>query len=146
MCSIPSERSSNPELSIHSGVLANVAGVEKIDDYTVKFVLNKPQASFLVKTLERSSGRHDHRQQAAIEEEGPERYGLFPIGTGPFKVTENLVGQSLVIEKFEDYYDPERPKLDKITFIPIPEPEPLAAAIEAGDVQLMAATPGGGID
>src|SRR5690606_31784528 len=70
------ERSSNPELSIHSGVLANVAGVEKIDDYTVKFVLNKPQASFLVKTLERSSGRAmTIVNKRAIEEEGPERYG-----------------------------------------------------------------------
>jgi len=136
------ERSSNPELSIHSGVLVNVAGVEKIDDYTVKFVLNKPQASFLVKTLERSSGRAmTIVNKRAIEEDGPERFGLFPIGTGPFKVTENLVGQSLVIEKFEDYYDPERPKLDKITFIPIPEPEPLAAAIEAGDIQLIGGNP-----
>jgi len=135
-------RSSNPELSIHSGVLANVTGVEKVDDYTVKFVLGKPQASFLVKTLERASGRAmTIVNKRAIEEEGPEKYGLFPIGTGPFKVTENLIGQSLVIEKFEDYYDPERPKLDKITFIPIPEPEPLAAAIEAGDVHLIGGNP-----
>ena len=51
------ERSKNPELSIHAGVLANVMGVEKLSDYRVKFMLGAPQASFLVKTLERSSGR-----------------------------------------------------------------------------------------
>ncbi len=136
------ERSSNPELSIHSGVLTNVTSVEKVDDYTVKFTLSAPQASFLVKTLERASGRAmTIVNKRSIEEDGPENYGLFPIGTGPFKVTENLLGQSTVIEKFADYYDPERPKLDKVTFIPIPEPEPLAAALEAGDIQLIGGNP-----
>ncbi len=136
------ERSSNPELSIHSGVLTNVTSVEKVDDYTVKFMLSAPQASFLVKTLERASGRAmTIVNKRSIEEDGPENYGLFPIGTGPFKVTENLLGQSTVIEKFADYYDPERPKLDKVTFIPIPEPEPLAAALEAGDIQLIGGNP-----
>ena len=73
----------------------------------------------------------------AIEEMGLEEYGLKPVGTGPFKVTEHQLGQGVTLERFEDYYDPERPHLDKITFIPIPEPEPLAAAIEAGDIQLI---------
>jgi ABC-type transport system substrate-binding protein len=131
-------RSKDPEQSIHTAVLANMTEVQKVDDLTVKLILEKPQASLLVKTLERSSGRAmTIISQRALEEMGPEQYGLTPIGTGPFKVTEHQLGQSVVIEKFEDYYDPERPKLDKITFIPIPEAEPLAAAIEAGDIQLI---------
>ena len=131
-------RSKDPELSIHSSVLANVGSIEKIDDLTVKFIMDQPQASFLVKTLERSSGRAmTIVSQKAIEEMGLEQYGLTPVGTGPFKVTSHELGQSLVLEKFENYYDPERPKLDKITIIPIPEPEPLGAALEAGDIHLI---------
>jgi ABC-type transport system substrate-binding protein len=131
-------RSKDPEQSIHSGVLTNMTDVQKVDDFTVKLILEKPQASLLVKTLERSSGRAmTIVSQHALEEMGPEQYGLTPVGTGPFRVTEHQLGQGVVIEKFEDYYDPERPILDKVTFIPIPEPEPLAAAIEAGDIQLI---------
>jgi peptide/nickel transport system substrate-binding protein len=131
-------RSKDPAQSIHSGNLVNVADVQKIDDFTVKLVLSSPQASLLVKTLERSSGRAMTMvNQRAIEEMGLEQYGLTPVGTGPFMVTEHQLGQALVIEKFADYFDPERPLLDKITFIPIPEPEPLAAAIETGDIQLI---------
>jgi ABC-type transport system substrate-binding protein len=131
-------RSKDPEQSIHSSVIANVTAVEKVDDLTVKLILEKPQASLLVKTLERSSGRAmTIVNQRAFEEMGPEQYGLTPVGTGPFRVTEHQLGQGVVIEKFEDYYDADRPKLDKVTFIPIPEPEPLAAAIEAGDIQLI---------
>lgn len=131
-------RSKDPEQSVHSSVLANVASIEKIDDLTVKFIMDKPQASFLVKTLERSSGRAmTIVSQKAIDEMGLEQYGLTPVGTGPFKVTSHELGQSLVLERNENYYDSERPKLDKITIIPIPEPEPLAAAIEAGDIHLI---------
>jgi ABC-type transport system substrate-binding protein len=131
-------RSKDPEQSIHSAALVNVADVQAVDDLTVKLILENPQASLLVKTLERSSGRAmTIVSRNALEEMGPEQYGLAPIGTGPFKVTDHQLGQGVTIERFENYYDPERPKLDKITFIPIPEPEPLAAAIEAGDIQLI---------
>jgi ABC-type transport system substrate-binding protein len=131
-------RSKDPEQSIHSAVLANMLDVQKVDDMTVKLVLENPQASLLVKTLERSSGRAmTIVSQRAIEELGLEQYGLTPVGTGPFRVTEHQLGQGVTIERFPDYYDPERPKLEKVTFLPIPEPEPLAAAIESGDIQLI---------
>lgn len=131
-------RSKDPEQSIHSSALANVDSCEKIDDHTVKFIMGKPQASFITKTLERASGRAlTIVSKKAIEELGLEQYALTPVGTGPFRVTSHALGQSLVLEKFANYYDPERPKLDKVTILPISEPEPLAAAIEAGDIQLI---------
>ncbi len=136
------ERSSDPEQSIHAGVLTNVTSVEAKDDYTVKFVLAQPQASFLTKTLERASGRAmTIVNRRAIEEMGLDQYGLMPVGTGPYKVTQHQLGQGVVLEKYDDYFDSERPVLDKITYIPIPEPEPLAAALEAGDIQLIGGNP-----
>lgn len=135
-------RSKDPEQSIHSGVLTNVNALEVIDDFTVKFVLDAPQASFLVKALERSSGRAmTIVNQRAIEEMGLQDYGLSPVGTGPFMVTKHVLGQGVTLEKFADYYDSERPKLDMVTIIPIIEPEPLAAALEADDIQLIGGNP-----
>ncbi len=131
-------RSNDPEKSIHSRVLSNVAEVVKLDDHKVKIVLMAPQASFLVKTLERSSGRAmTIVSRGALESMGEAQYGLAPVGTGPFRVTFHQLGQGVVLERNADYYDPERPKLDKVTILPIPDPEPLAAAIEAGDVDLI---------
>ena len=51
------DRSKDPDKSIHSRVIGNVAELIKLNDHEVKFILNAPQASFLTKTLERSSGR-----------------------------------------------------------------------------------------
>ena len=131
-------RSKDPDQSIFSGNLVNVSDVVKVDELTVKLVLVKPQASLLVKTLERASGRAmTIVNQRAISEMGLEQYGLTPVGTGPFKVTAHDLGQGVTIERFDKYYDASRPMLDKVTFLPINEPEPLAAAIEAGDIQLI---------
>ena len=131
-------RSKNPKESIHSRVIANVEKLDKLGDHKVKFILTAPQASFLVKTLERSSGRAmTIVSRGALESMGKSQYGLTPVGTGPFRITFHELGQGVVLERNEDYYDPDRPKLDKVTITPIADPEPLAAALEAGDVDLI---------
>ena len=40
------------------------------------------------------------------------------VGTGPFRVTDHTLGQSITLEKFDKYHDPERPKLDKVVIKP----------------------------
>ena len=135
-------RSKDPAQSIHSRVLDNVVAVDKIDAYTVQFTLARPQASFLGKTLERSSGRAmTIVSRGGLDQLGTAQYGLTPVGTGPFRVTEHQLGQGVVLEKFADYYDPERPKLDKVVIKPVIDAEPLAAAMEAGDIQLIGGNP-----
>ena len=135
-------RSKDPKQSIQSSVLAGVDSVDKIDDYTVRFNLSAPQASFLVKVTERASGRAlAIVNQRALKEMGTAGYGLKPVGTGPFMVTAHQLGQGVELAKFDKYYDPTRPKLDRVTITPISEPEALAAAIEAGDIQLIGGNP-----
>ncbi len=79
-------RSKDPEQSIHSRVIANVSDLQKLNDYEVKFSLNKPQASFLTKALERASGRAmTIVSRGALEVMGSAQYGLAPVGTGPLQ-------------------------------------------------------------
>jgi len=135
-------RSKDPKQSIQSSVLAGVDSVDKLDDHTVRFNLKAPQASFLVKVTERSSGRAlAIVNQRALKEMGAAAYGLKPVGTGPFMVTAHQLGQGVELAKFDKYYDPSRPKLDRVSITPISEPEALAAAIEAGDIQLIGGNP-----
>ncbi len=136
------QRSKDPAQSIHSRVLDNVVAVDKIDALTVRFTLAQPQASFLGKTLERSSGRAmTIVSRGALDQMGTAQYGLTPVGTGPFRVTEHQLGQGVELERFDRYYDPERPKLERVDIQPIIDAEPLAAALEAGDIQLIGGNP-----
>jgi ABC-type transport system substrate-binding protein len=131
-------RSRDPKQSFHSRVLSNVVEVSRITDYKVRIKLKAPQASFLVKTLERSSGRAmTIVSRGALASMGKVQYGLMPVGTGPFKITYHKLGQGVKLERNTNYYDPDRPMLDKVTITPVSDPEPLAAAIEAGDVDLI---------
>ena len=136
------QRSRDPAKSIHSQVLVNVVDVAKVDDLTVRFKLSRPQASFLVKTTERASGRAmTIVNRRALDELGEAQYALTPVGTGPFRVAEHNLGQAVRLAAFEDYYDPSRPKLERVNIRPIPEVEPLAAALEAGDIQIVGGNP-----
>ncbi|MFK7869326.1 MAG: ABC transporter substrate-binding protein [Roseobacter sp.] len=135
-------RSSDPEQSIHSRVIANVANLEKLNDFEVKFTLKQPQASFLTKALERASGRAmTIVSRGGLEALGKAQYGLTPVGTGPYQITSHQQGQSVILEKFANYYDPDRAKIDKITITPVDGTEPLAAALEAGDIQYVGGNP-----
>ncbi len=135
-------RSKDPKNSLHSRVVADITAMEKITDHKLRIKLKAPSASFLVKTLERSSGRAmTIVSRGGIEKLGLPQYGLTPVGTGPFKVTEHTLGQGLTLERFDHYYDPERPKLDKVIIKPIIDAEPLAAAIEANDIQIIGGNP-----
>jgi ABC-type transport system substrate-binding protein len=135
-------RSKDPAQSIHTQVLVNVVGAEAVDPLTVRFKLARPQASFLVKTTERSSGRAlTIVNRRALEEMGEAQYGLTPVGTGPFRVVDHSLGQPVTLEAFENYYDPERPKLERVIVRPILEAEPLGAALEAGDIQIIGGAP-----
>jgi peptide/nickel transport system substrate-binding protein len=135
-------RSKDPAQSIQTQVLVNVMDVVKVDDLTVRFKLARPQASFLVKTTERSSGRAmTIVNRRALEEQGAAQYGLAPVGTGPFRVAEHVLGQGVRLEAFDKYYDSSRPKLERVNIRPIIEAEPLAAALEAGDIQIIGGAP-----
>ncbi len=135
-------RSKDPDQSINGGLLSNVAAAEALNDLEVKFTLSNPQASFFVKTTERASGRAlTLVSRGALEEMGPQQYGLTPVGTGPFRVTEHVLGQGVKLEAFADYWDPSRPGVDTIRIIPIPETEPLGAAMEAGDIHIIGGNP-----
>ncbi len=136
------QRSKDPDKSIHSRVVANIKDIEKLGDHKIRIILGAPQASLLVKTLERSSGRAmTIVSRGAIDSMGLSDYGLKAVGTGPFKVTDHQLGQSMTLERNEAYWDPNRPGVDKVIITPIIDPEPFAAAMEAGDIQISGGNP-----
>ena len=75
--------------------------------------------------------------KAYIEANGDEAIYLKPIGTGPYKATEFIPAERVVIETW-DGYPYEKPQIDKITFIPIPDAANRYIAVESGQVQYAA--------
>ena len=51
----------------------------------------------------------------AVEAAG-DKFGLAPVGSGPFKFVEWVNGSHVTLEKFEGYYEENKPYLDGLTF------------------------------
>jgi peptide/nickel transport system substrate-binding protein len=103
------------------------------DDFTVKFILNRPQAPFL-KNLAMSP--FGIASPTALEKFGGD-FMKNPVGTGPFKFVEWKENDRITLEKNADYWMEGYPKLDKIIFRSIPENSARLNALLAGEIDLM---------
>jgi peptide/nickel transport system substrate-binding protein len=109
-----------------------VAGIEKIDEYTVKLTLSVPNAS-LLNTLAMENFRF--ASPTAVMEQG-DLYGTAegqPVGTGPFEVTEWVKEDHITMTVFADYWgDPAT--VNSITWRVIPDSSASFLALQSGEV------------
>ncbi len=109
-----------------------ITAVEKVDDFTVKFVLGAPLAPFLANL---AMDMFAISSPAAIEAAG-EDYGLpavGAVGTGPFKFVEWIEGDSITVEANADYWG-GAPGTSEIIFRVIPDDSARFLALKAGDI------------
>jgi peptide/nickel transport system substrate-binding protein len=62
---------------------------------------------------------------------------LKPIGSGPFKLTEYKQGEYYTLEKFDKFFIPGRPKLDRIVVRLVSDPNAAIVSMERGDVNAL---------
>jgi len=114
-----------------------IESIDVIDNYTVRFTLKYPYAAFIHKVSNFRQGFIVNKR--AVEQYG-EDYRRNPVGTGPF-VFANWTETELVLVANEEYFE-GKPKLEKITFIPMTDESVATMALEAGEIHLMpVATP-----
>jgi len=98
------------------------------DDYTVTFALKSVNASFLQNIARAGS--------VIYPREAVETLKSAPIGTGPFRFEEWVRGDRLVLVRNPDYHVKGLPKLDRVTYRFITDPNAVLAALKAGDVDV----------
>jgi oligopeptide transport system substrate-binding protein len=89
-------------------------GVKAVDEKTLEVTLERPTPFFASLT---SFITYLPAQKAAVEKHGVDKYGAAienMVFSGPFKITEWVQEQKLVLEKNEMYWDKDSVKLDKI--------------------------------
>jgi len=113
-----------------AGKVKELAGVQAVDDYTVKIELSHPDATLLhLMALNFSFVV----PKEVVDAEGQD-FGHKPVGTGAFKVTEWTTGQSITLERNKDYFKPGVPKLDKINFQIGQEPVVNLLRLQKGEI------------
>lgn len=115
------------------GHAEHLAGIEVVDDYTVKITLTKPSPQFLL-TLARVPMLPAHiLANLSVEENMEWDFWDNPVGTGPFKFGEKSPGQYIRFDKFSEYWRGE-PYLDSIVFRVYKEKGPFLLDLQAGRV------------
>ncbi len=113
-------------------VLAEVASVEVMDDYTVKITTNIPFAPFLYTLVHAGASIVPE----AYAESGDE--WAMPVGSGPYTFTEWVSGDKVTLVKNDNYFDANNMgQMAKIIFKVIPEGTSRTIALETGEVDVV---------
>jgi glutathione transport system substrate-binding protein len=115
---------------VRSSLMDPVKELKIIDDYTVKFILNRPFGAFL------NTMAHPGTlmlSPAAIQKYGDD-IGSHPVGTGPFAFGEWVSGSYVLILKNPKYWR-GTVKVDSIKFVPIMENGSRVSMLRAGQAQ-----------
>ncbi|MBM7558039.1 ABC transporter substrate-binding protein [Halanaerobacter jeridensis] len=116
--------------AFQNGEADSVKGLKAVDEYTVKISLKEPFAPFLsMLCMENAS----IVPKEVIAEKG-DGFGQHPVGAGPFEFKSWKQDSKLVLEKNEDYYEDNRPYLDKVVYRIIVEGTSAFPEYEQGNI------------
>ena len=132
-----------PHTSPRKGLIAPLASVEKVDDYTVRFHLSAPWPPAMQLFV--------HQQivpKAYLESVGTQGFVENLVGAGPFRFVEGQIDDQIVMERFDDYWGgapdlaPSGPAcVSRAIFRIIPEASTRVAALLAGEVHIIQSVP-----
>ena len=112
--------------------------VEKLDDYTVRFVLKRPEAPFLADmAMDFASILSEEYFDAMMKKGRPDAADVYPIGTGPFEFVSYQKDATIRYKAFDGYWD-GRPKIDNLIYSITRDATARYAKLKTGECQVMA--------
>ncbi|WP_404940676.1 ABC transporter substrate-binding protein [Pseudomonas cichorii] len=121
------------------GMDSNIAKVEKVDDYTVKFVLNTVDAAF-IQNLAMSFASIQSAEYAdqLLKEGKAADINSKPVGTGPFVFKSYQKDSNIRFTGNKDYWKPEDVKIDNLIFAITTDPSVRIQKLKKNECQITA--------
>lgn len=119
------------------GMPTVLKSVEKIDDYTVKFTLNQPEAPFLANMAMQWAGTQSKEYAIAMLKAGtPEKIDQDPLGTGAFQMVQYQKDALIRFKAFAQHYA-GKAKIDNLIFAITPDASVRWAKLQKGECHVM---------
>jgi dipeptide transport system substrate-binding protein len=119
------------------GLQELLSSIEKIDDQTVKFVLNEPEAPFIANmAMDFASILSAEYADQMMEAGTPEQVDLQPVGTGPFQLQAYQKDAIIRYQAHPDYWNGKAP-LDTLVFAITPDASVRWQKLQAGECHVM---------
>lgn len=114
-----------------------IKSIEKVDDMTVKFTLNKPEAPFLANIAMDFASIQSKEYADKLEAAGTkDNLNTAPIGTGPFKFVAYQKDAVIRFAANPDYWK-GKTKIDDLVFAITPDAAVRLQKLQAGECQIM---------
>lgn len=114
-----------------------LSSVEKVDDYTLKIVLTKPEAPFVANLAMDFASIHSKEYMDAMLKAGsPEKVDQEPIGTGPFIWANYRKDDRIIYNANVNYFRGKQP-IDRLVFSITPDQATREARLEAGECDVI---------
>ena len=113
-----------------ASVMVKPKDIIAVDDYTVRFEFSEPNAVLLEALVK-------YHAPITPSDVDPARFHAEEFGTGPYEMTENVLGERTVFTKNEDYWWEGHPLVDEVIFVYLTSTEARAEALKAGTVDVI---------
>lgn len=112
--------------------------VEKVDDYTVRFKLKRPEAPFLADLAMDFASILSKEYFETMQKKGtPNAADVYPIGTGPFEFVSYQKDATIRYKAFDQYWG-GRPKVDTLVYSITKDATARYAKLRTGECHVMA--------
>ncbi|MFD2239136.1 ABC transporter substrate-binding protein [Aureimonas populi] len=118
-----------PDSLVRTDISA-IRSVEVVDEFTVRFQLDEPNAPLLAQISDRGGIM---MSPASFEQEG----SWTPVCSGPYKYETRVQNDRIVLSKFEDHYAADEYAFDQVIFLPIPDGTVRLANLQSGDLDML---------
>jgi len=114
-----------------------IKDIVKVDDYTVKFVLNRPEAPMIANLAMDFASIHSAEYADKLQAAGtPEKLDLEPVGTGPFQVVAYQKDAVIRYKAHPDYWR-GKAAIDNLIFAITPDASVRYQKLKAGECHVM---------
>ncbi|TMH37555.1 MAG: ABC transporter substrate-binding protein [Betaproteobacteria bacterium] len=115
-----------------------VDSVQKVDDYTIRFNLKRPEAPFLADMAMDFASILSKEYFETMQKKGtPNAADVYPIGTGPFEFVSYQKDATIRYKAFDQYWG-GRPKIDNLVYSITRDATARYAKLKTGECQVMA--------
>jgi len=114
-----------------------IKSVERVDDYTVRFTLNAPEAPFIANLgMDFASIMSAEQADAMMAAGTPDLLDQMPVGTGPFQLVDYQKDAVIRYKAHESYWA-GKAAIDDLIFAITPDASVRLAKLRAGECQIM---------
>jgi peptide/nickel transport system substrate-binding protein len=127
------ERHKNMAGSNRRGELAPVTSVDVLDDLTVRLNMSAPFAPLLAVLADRAGMMVSPK----AAQENPTGFGSKPVCSGPFRFTERVAQDRIVLERYANYWNKANVHFDKVIYQPIVDATVRLANLRSGQLDII---------